>query len=90
MSTSVAGEEHPRSPSLEYVGHFRTGPPPFDTPASFIIRTPQGTDWHVSAALLSYESPFLRDLVYEPTSSTTRFALESPESKTIFRALQAW
>ncbi|GJE98360.1 BTB domain-containing protein [Phanerochaete sordida] len=88
MSTSaVAAEEHPRSPSLEYVAHFRTGPPPFNTPADFIIRTPQGTDWHVSAALLSYASPFFRDLVREPTSSTTRFVLEIPESDAVLEAL---
>ncbi|EKM56260.1 uncharacterized protein PHACADRAFT_253291 [Phanerochaete carnosa HHB-10118-sp] len=80
-------ESRPKSLSVELVGHCRTGPAPFDIPADFIIRTPQETNWHVSAAILSFTSSFFRDLPREPPNPDGPFVLAVSESDAVLEAI---
>ena len=78
---------HSRSSSLEFIAYTKTGPPPFNVPADFIIRTPQGTDWHVSAAILAFASPYFRALPRDPPAPGAPFVLAVPESDALLEAL---
>ena len=80
---------HSRSSSLEFVAYTKTGPPPFNVPADFIIRTPQGTDWHVSAAILAFASPYIRALPRDPPPPGAPFVLAVPESDALRAVRQA-
>lgn len=78
-ASSLVPAKRERSPSLELVSYLRTGPPPFDREADFIIRTPQTTRYHVSAGILSFASPFFRDLPRIAPTPAEPFILDVPE-----------
>ncbi|EKM56259.1 uncharacterized protein PHACADRAFT_171992 [Phanerochaete carnosa HHB-10118-sp] len=69
-----------RSPSIVFVRHIRTAPAPFNEPADFIIRTAQDMQYHVSAAILSFASPYFRDLSLDPPNRRGPFIFDVPES----------
>ncbi|GJE98366.1 hypothetical protein PsYK624_145950 [Phanerochaete sordida] len=76
-----------RSPSIVFLRHVRTGPAPFNTPGDFIIRTAQDTQYHVSFAILSFASPYFRDLPRDLANPGDPFVLDVPESDATIETL---
>lgn len=78
MAASGSGQ-YERSPSLELTSYMRTAPVPFDKHGDLIIRTAQDTRYHVSSAILSFASPFFRNLPGAPPDEDVEATLVVPE-----------